>query len=87
MDFIFDRNPPATVGGKLLVCAHHFAPRCFTNLGQYNAGLSARLCLEEGSVPTVRRGAEGHVRVFSSHSPSRVLLCPPTPSGIINAKS
>lgn len=78
MDFIFDRSPPATtVGGKLLVCAHHFLPHCFTNLGQYNAGLSARLCLEEGSVPTLRRrtAGEGHVSVFTNNPKKNPPLC------------
>lgn len=54
MDFIFNGNVPEPMKKCLFVCAHHFQPHCFTNLGQYNAGLAARLALDEGSVPTIR---------------------------------
>ncbi|XP_061572450.1 uncharacterized protein LOC133427401 isoform X2 [Cololabis saira] len=54
VDFIFEGNVPATVSKKLFVCASHFSLDSFTNLGQFNAGLATRLCLKEGSVPTVR---------------------------------
>ncbi|KAM7382656.1 hypothetical protein PAMP_002378 [Pampus punctatissimus] len=51
--FIFNGKVPDTVGKNLYVCANHFVPDCFTNLGQYNAGLATKLSLKEGSVPTV----------------------------------
>ena len=52
--FIFDGEVPATVGMNLSVCAKHFDMDCFHNLGQYNAGLAAKLFLKEGSIPTIR---------------------------------
>ena len=37
------------------MCANHFESDCFTNLGQYDAGLSTRLALKGGSVSSIRR--------------------------------
>ncbi|XP_072250698.1 uncharacterized protein [Leuresthes tenuis] len=54
IDFIFEGNAPAKVGKRLLVCSRHFSSDCFSNLGQFNAGLASRLFLKEGSVPTIR---------------------------------
>ena len=42
----------------LLVCASHFDLDCFTNLGQYNAGLATRFTLQAGSVPSIRRSTD-----------------------------
>ena len=53
--FIFEGNVPARIGKYLLVCANHFESDYFTNLGQYDAGLSTRLALKGGSVPSIRR--------------------------------
>ncbi|XP_031418465.1 uncharacterized protein LOC105908557 isoform X2 [Clupea harengus] len=55
MDFIFEGNVPERIGKILFVCANHFELDCFTNLGQYNAGLATRLTLHAGSVPSIRR--------------------------------
>lgn len=54
LDFVFDGNVPAQVGKNPMVCANHFLPDCFTNLGQYEAGLAGKLCLKAGATPTVR---------------------------------
>lgn len=52
--FIFSGSVPATVSKTLFVCAKHFLPDCFSNLGQYNAGLATKLFLNEGAIPTIR---------------------------------
>ena len=43
--FIFDGKVPAMVGKNLSVCVKHFDMDCFHNLGQYKAGLAAKLFL------------------------------------------
>nr|XP_055045251.1 THAP domain-containing protein 2-like [Misgurnus anguillicaudatus]XP_055045252.1 THAP domain-containing protein 2-like [Misgurnus anguillicaudatus]XP_055045253.1 THAP domain-containing protein 2-like [Misgurnus anguillicaudatus]XP_055045254.1 THAP domain-containing protein 2-like [Misgurnus anguillicaudatus] len=64
IEFIYDGNVPATVGKKMLVCTSHFEPGCFSNLGQYNAGLAKKLHLNEDAIPTLRGipAYEGHAR-------------------------
>nr|XP_057945563.1 uncharacterized protein LOC131139718 [Doryrhamphus excisus] len=57
--FIYDGNVPASFGKSLFVCANHFTADCFSNLGQYDAGLALRLSVKDGSVPTVRATEEG----------------------------
>ncbi|XP_051269263.1 uncharacterized protein LOC127370858 [Dicentrarchus labrax] len=57
--FIYDGKVPVPVGKKPIVCANHFLSDCFQNLGQYNAGLAAKLLLKEGAVPTVRGPTAG----------------------------
>ena len=65
IEFIFEGNVPEKIGKSLLVCANHFELDCFTNLGQYNAGLATRLTLHAGSVPSIRRiSDEGYVSIF-----------------------
>ncbi|KAK2840100.1 hypothetical protein Q5P01_013840 [Channa striata] len=64
LDFIFDGQVPDNMVKYVFVCANHFASDCFSNLGQYNAGLAGKLLLVEGSIPTVRgksadRGSAG----------------------------
>ncbi|KAF3694590.1 hypothetical protein EXN66_Car010266 [Channa argus] len=54
LDFIFDGKVPDSMVKYLFVCANHFASDCFSNLGQYNAGLAGKLLLVEGSIPTLR---------------------------------
>ncbi|XP_041830702.1 uncharacterized protein LOC121632943 [Melanotaenia boesemani] len=54
IDFIFDGNVPAKISKRLYVCAGHFPSDSFTNLGQFKLGLAKKLCLKEGSVPTIR---------------------------------
>jgi len=46
------------------VCAKHFDMDCFHNLGQYNAGLAAKLYLKEGSIPTIRGERTDNVSVL-----------------------
>ncbi|XP_057191028.1 uncharacterized protein LOC130555030 isoform X2 [Triplophysa rosa] len=50
--FIFNGNPPERVSKNLFVCANHFKPECFVNLGQYKAGFATKLFLKEGATPT-----------------------------------
>ncbi|KAA0721759.1 hypothetical protein E1301_Tti014268 [Triplophysa tibetana] len=58
--FIFGGNPPERISKNLHVCANHFKPECFTNLGQYNAGLASKLLLNVGARPTERgKAADG----------------------------
>nr|XP_055069990.1 uncharacterized protein LOC129450961 [Misgurnus anguillicaudatus] len=57
IDFIFDGNPPEIVSKNLHVCAHHFKPECFVNLGPYEAGFASKLFLNEGAIPTQRAKA------------------------------
>ena len=65
IEFIFNGNVPERIGKSLLVCASHFELDCFTNLGQYNAGLATRLTLQAGSVPSIRRSTdEAIVSIF-----------------------
>jgi len=67
LGFIFNGNPPETVSKNLHVCASHFKPECFRNLGQYKAGFASKLFLNEGAIPTERRGKaadEEHVSVL-----------------------
>nr|XP_061819615.1 uncharacterized protein LOC133608416 [Nerophis lumbriciformis] len=56
IQFIYDGNVPASVGKTLLVCANHFAS---DNLIHLDSGLSARLSVKHGSVPTVRATEAG----------------------------
>ncbi|XP_058486000.1 uncharacterized protein LOC131459881 isoform X1 [Solea solea] len=53
--FMYEADVPDKVSKRVFVCSHHFASDCFVNLGQYNSGLSRRLKLKMGSVPTLRR--------------------------------
>ena len=46
IEFIFEGNVPAEVGKKLLVCVNHFDADCFTNLGQYKAGVYSKEYLQ-----------------------------------------
>ena len=46
IEFIFEGIVPAEVGKKLSVCANQFDVDCFTNLGQYKAGVVVRLLLK-----------------------------------------
>ncbi|XP_051919950.1 uncharacterized protein LOC127599766 [Hippocampus zosterae] len=52
--FIYNGNIPSSVSKNLVVCANHFASVCFSNLGQYKAGLAMRLFIKDGSIPSVR---------------------------------
>lgn len=52
--FIFNGNPPETTVKNMHVCANHFKPECFINLGQYKAGLASKMFLCEGVSPTER---------------------------------
>ncbi|KAJ8277185.1 hypothetical protein GJAV_G00072340 [Gymnothorax javanicus] len=52
--FIFKGNVPVAPASHLFVCAKHFSPDCFANLGQYNAGLAKNLRREKGVVPNIR---------------------------------
>lgn len=52
--FIFGDRAPAAVPASLFVRAKHFAADCFSNRGQYEAGLASPLSLVKGSVPTSR---------------------------------
>ncbi|XP_019722972.1 uncharacterized protein LOC109514372 isoform X2 [Hippocampus comes] len=52
--FIYNGNIPSSVSKNLVVCANHFASDCFSNLGQYKAGLAMRLFIKDGSIPSVR---------------------------------
>ncbi|XDV42435.1 hypothetical protein PO909_011101 [Leuciscus waleckii] len=63
--FIFSGNPPETASKNLLVCANHFKPECFRNLGQYKAGFASKLFVNEGAIPTERGKAadEGNMAV------------------------
>lgn len=60
--FIYDGKVPATVNKHLYVCAHHFEPFYFHNLGQYKVGLSRKLFIKEQAVPTLRGEAPGDVK-------------------------
>ena len=51
--FVFDGNAPTRLPKCVFVCAKHFTDDCFFNLGQYRAGLSERLRIKPGSVPTL----------------------------------
>ena len=65
IEFMFEGKVPATVSKKLFVCAYHFETDCFSNLGQYKAGVVGRLFLNSGALPTLRRkpADEGHVSI------------------------
>ena len=67
LNFIFQANVPASVS-KSVVCANHFTSDCFSNQGQYQAGLATRLFLKDGSIPTVRVNAteEETVSIFKN---------------------
>ncbi|RVE57661.1 hypothetical protein OJAV_G00218710 [Oryzias javanicus] len=45
-------------GQQLFVCDRHFREDCLANLGPYRNGLSGRLNLQAGAVPTIRRTEE-----------------------------
>ncbi|XP_030250399.1 uncharacterized protein LOC115567705 [Sparus aurata] len=53
LNFIFQGNISASESKSVFVCANHFTPDCFSNQGQYKAGLAMRLFLTDGSTPTV----------------------------------
>ncbi|KAM8733556.1 uncharacterized protein AB9X84_025253 [Acanthopagrus schlegelii] len=57
LNFIFQGNFPASLSKSFVVCANHFTPDCFSNQGQYRAGLATRLFLKNGSIPTFRGNA------------------------------
>ncbi|XP_036964597.1 uncharacterized protein LOC119025295 isoform X2 [Acanthopagrus latus] len=57
LNFIFQGNVPASLSKSVVVCANHFTPDCFSNQGQYQAGLATRLLLKDGSIPTVHGNA------------------------------
>ncbi|XP_036965309.1 uncharacterized protein LOC119025642 isoform X3 [Acanthopagrus latus] len=48
LNFIFQGNVPASLSKSVVVCANHFTPDCFSNQGQYQAGLATRLSLKDG---------------------------------------
>ncbi|KAL7384320.1 hypothetical protein ABVT39_028073 [Epinephelus coioides] len=54
-------NVPASVSKSVFVCASHFTTDCFSNEGQYKAGLATQLFLKDGSIPTVRGDATDEV--------------------------
>ncbi|XP_045900759.1 uncharacterized protein LOC123968204 isoform X1 [Micropterus dolomieu] len=54
INFIFNGDVPSTTTRFLYVCANHFTPDCFVNVGQYEAGFASVLRLKDGSIPTVR---------------------------------
>src|SRR4029434_1583563 len=58
IEFIFNCNDPERIGNTLVLCGSHFELDCFTNLGQYNAGLATRFTLQAGSVPSIRRSTD-----------------------------
>src|SRR4029434_9135884 len=58
IEFIFNCNLLERSGKSLLVCASHFELDCFTNLGQYNAGLATRFTLQARSVQSIRRSTD-----------------------------
>ena len=43
----------ATVCVSLYVCANHLTSDCFSNKGQYQAGVASILTLVKGSVPPI----------------------------------
>ncbi|KAL7398437.1 hypothetical protein ABVT39_010016 [Epinephelus coioides] len=57
-------NVPASVSKSVFVCANHFTTDCFSNEGQYKAGLATRLFLKDGSIPTVRGDATDEVIIY-----------------------
>ncbi|XP_060770779.1 zinc finger protein 728-like isoform X2 [Neoarius graeffei] len=74
INFIFNGSVPATVSKNLFVCAKHFVSDCFSNLGQYNAGLATKLYLKDGSIPTIRVKTEhqGNVSPGKGNAPTPV---------------
>ena len=54
--FIFNDAVPTTLptGLTLGVCANHFTPESFTNLGQYQAKLASKLIRDLPAIETVR---------------------------------
>lgn len=48
IDFIYHGNIPPSVSKSVVVCTNHFTSDCFSNLGQYNAGLAIGLFLKDG---------------------------------------
>ncbi|KAG7513654.1 hypothetical protein JOB18_013274 [Solea senegalensis] len=73
--FMYEADVPDKVSKRVFVCSHHFASDCFVNLGQYNSGLSRRLKLKRGSVPTLR--GETAVEQTQSQPPTRETLSQP----------
>ncbi|TRY84054.1 hypothetical protein DNTS_021082 [Danionella cerebrum] len=51
--FIFSCRPQQPYNPKLCLCSRHFHDDCFTNLHAYKTGFAQRLCLIEGSVPSL----------------------------------
>lgn len=54
INFIFDREFPRARSKVLYVCSNHFTSDCFTSEGQYKAGLTSELKVNDKSVPIVR---------------------------------
>ncbi|KAM4589258.1 uncharacterized protein V3H82_003375 [Fundulus diaphanus] len=71
--FIFDNNVPVTLPATLYVCASHFAPECFVNLGQYQAKMASSLRLEKGVIPTIRDSSAAHTARTFQAVPSSIL--------------
>lgn len=67
LEFIRDR--PQQTGQLLFVCDGHFTDECLVNLGLYKSGLSARLTLKTGAIPTIKP-SEGEQGANTSHEPS-----------------
>ncbi|XP_057187965.1 uncharacterized protein LOC130553181 isoform X1 [Triplophysa rosa] len=70
--FIFGGNPPERLSKNLHVCANHFKPECFVNLGQYKARLASKLLLNVGARPTERGNAADGKNASTSEELTKV---------------
>ncbi|KAA0721671.1 hypothetical protein E1301_Tti022459 [Triplophysa tibetana] len=97
--FIFSTKPDQ-YNPNLLLCARHFTDDCFSNIGAYNAGFCKRLCLEDGSVPTVftagrdsvSQTSAPHQNIWSQHWGSKTgtsveVACQTDPPETVSLKN
>lgn len=52
LEFMYGRAPPPIQ--RPMVCDGHFTDDCLVNLGQYQSGLSEKLSLKTGAIPTIK---------------------------------